>query len=110
MADKNRETFIVGVVMGAAIGAITGLLIAPRKGQDTRKILNKTVTAVPQMAEDISSSVQFQADRLSTAAGDRWHDTLDRLATAISAGIVASQSVRELNDPTHPKSSIKGDE
>ena len=47
------------------------------------------------MAEDISSSVQLQADRLSTAAGDRWHDTLDRLSTAISAGIVASQSVRE---------------
>jgi gas vesicle protein len=110
MADKNRETFIVGVFMGAAIGAVTGLLMAPRKGQDTRKILNKTVTAVPQMAEDISSSVQFQADRLTTAAGDRWHETLDRLATAISAGIVASQSVRELNDPTQPKSSSKVDE
>ena len=95
MADKNRGTFIGGMLIGAAIGAVTGLLVAPCKGRDTRKILSKTVTAVPQMAEDISSSVQLQADRLSTAAGDRWHDTLDRLSTAISAGIVASQSVRE---------------
>jgi len=95
MADKNRGTFIGGVLIGAAIGAVTGLLVAPCKGRDTRKILSKTVTAVPQMAEDISSSVQIQADRLSTAASDRWHDTLDRLSTAISAGIVASQSVRE---------------
>jgi gas vesicle protein len=110
MADKNRGTFIGGVLMGAAIGAAVGLLVAPRKGRDTRKILNKTVTAVPQMAEDISSSVQLQADKLSAAAGDRWHDTLDRLATAISAGIVASQSIRELNDPAHPKSSSQVDE
>jgi gas vesicle protein len=110
MADKNRGTFIGGMIIGAAIGAVTGILVAPRKGQDTRKILNKTVSAVPQMAEDIASSVQFQADRISGVAGDKWQNTLDRLATAISAGIVASQSVRELNDPTHLKSSSKVDE
>ena len=110
MTDKNRGTFIGGVLIGAAIGAVTSLLVAPRKGADTRKILNKTASAVPQMAEDISSSVQFQADRLSAAAGDRWHDTLDRLGTAISAGIVASQSIRELNTPTNSKSSSEVDE
>jgi gas vesicle protein len=110
MAAKHRGTFIGGILVGATIGAMTGLLIAPRRGRDTRKILGKTVSAVPQMAEDISSSVQLQADKLSVAASDRWHDTLDRLATAISAGIVASQSVRELNDPTHSKSSSEVDE
>ena len=92
MADKNRGTFVGGMLIGAAIGAVTGLLVAPCKGRDTRKILSKTVTAVPQMAEDISSSVQLQADRLSTAAGDRWHDTLDRLSTAISAGAASAAS------------------
>jgi gas vesicle protein len=97
MADKNRGTFIGGVILGAAIGAVAGLLAAPRQGRDTRKILQKTATAVPQMAEDISSSVKLQADRLSTAASDNWHDTLDRLSQAIEAGIVASQNVRQLD-------------
>ncbi|MCY7366696.1 MAG: YtxH domain-containing protein [Chamaesiphon sp.] len=110
MADKNQSTFIGGIFVGAVIGAVAGLLAAPRKGRDTRKILNKTVSAVPQMAEDIASSVQLQADKLSAATGDRWHDTLDRLSTAISAGIVASQSVRELNTPTQPKSAREVDE
>ena len=110
MADKHRGTFIGGIFLGAAIGTVTGLLVAPCRGRDTRKILSKTVTAVPQMAEDISSSVQFQADRLSAAAGDRWHDTLDRLATAISAGIVASQSVRELNLTDRPQAAREVDE
>lgn len=110
MADKNRGTFFGGVVVGAAIGTVAGLLAAPRKGRDSRKILSKTVAAVPQMAEDISSSIQLQADRLGSAAGHRWHDTLDRLATAISAGIVASQSVRELNTSNPPKSTRDVDE
>lgn len=110
MADKNHSTFLGGVIIGAAIGAITGLLLAPRKGQDTRKIVNKTVTALPQMAEDISSSLQLQADRLSTATGDRWHDTLDRLATSISAGIAASQSVRAADPVTGSKSASKVDQ
>jgi gas vesicle protein len=110
MADKNRGKFLGGVVVGAAIGAVAGILAAPRKGQDSRKILSKTVAAVPQMAEDISSSIQFQADRLSAVTGERWHDTLDRLAAAISAGIVASQSLRELNTSTPPKSAREVDE
>jgi gas vesicle protein len=104
MANKNRGTFLSGICIGAAIGTITGLLVAPRQGRDTRKVLGKTIAAVPQMAEDISSSVILQADKLSAAAGDRWHDTLDRLATAIAAGIVASQSAREANSADRPKS------
>jgi gas vesicle protein len=110
MADKNRGTLIGGMLIGAAIGTVAGLLVAPRKGRDTRKILNKTVSAVPQIAEDIASSVQFQADKLSAATGDRWHDTLDRLTTAISAGIVASQSVREFNTSQESKSVNRVDE
>jgi gas vesicle protein len=110
MADKNRGALIGGMLIGAAIGTMAGLLAAPRKGRDTRRILNKTVSAVPQMAEDIASSVQLQADRLSAATGDRWHDTLDRLSTAISAGIVASQSIRELNSPNESKSANEVDE
>jgi gas vesicle protein len=110
MADKHRGTFFGGIVLGTVIGAVTGILVAPRPGRDTRKILSKAMTAVPQMAEDISSSVQLQTDKLSAAAGSRWHDTLDRLATAISAGIVASQSVREPNSLDRDRVSNEIDE
>lgn len=104
MADKQRGTFLSGIFIGTTIGTITGLLLAPRQGRDTRKVLGKTIAAVPQMAEDISSSVLLQADKLSAAAGNRWYDTLDRLTTAISAGIAASQSARESTSPDRPKS------
>ncbi|WP_310483823.1 YtxH domain-containing protein [Chamaesiphon sp. VAR_48_metabat_403] len=110
MANKNRGTFVSGMFIGAAIGTVTALLVAPRQGRDTRKVLGKTIAAVPQMAEDISSSVMLQADKLSAAAGDRWHDTLERLATAISAGVVASQSAREATPVDRPKSIHQADD
>lgn len=97
MADKHRDAFISGVIVGTAIGAVAGLLAAPRGGRETRKLLKKTAIAVPQMAEDISSSVKLQADRISAAASENWQDTLDRLSQAIAVGIVASQSVRQID-------------
>ena len=107
MADNNNSKFIGGILIGTAIGVVVGLLTAPRKGRDTRKLVGKTVTAVPQMAEDISSSVKFQTDRLTSTVGDNWHDTLDRLSESISAGIVASQADRHHTPPAidpHPNS------
>ena len=106
MADKNRGTFIGGVIMGAAIGAIVGLLVAPRKGKDSQRLLKKTAKAMPQMAEDISTSVKFQVDRLSTTTTNNWDNTARRLSHAIEAGIIASQSVR----PVDPNANINPDQ
>jgi gas vesicle protein len=95
MANKNRSARLGGILIGTAIGAVAGLLTAPRKGQETRQLLKKTADAVPEIAEDIASSVRLQADRLSEVALDNWYDTLDRLQAAISAGVVASQAARQ---------------
>lgn len=84
-----------GMVVGAALGAIAGLLAAPRPGRETRKILKKSADALPELAEDLSTSVQLQADRLSETALRNWDDTLYRLREAIAAGVEASQRVRQ---------------
>jgi gas vesicle protein len=95
MANKNRGALLGGILIGTAIGVVAGLLTAPRKGKETRKILKKTADAVPQMAEDLASSVKLQTDRLSEVALDNWYDTLDRLQAAISAGVEASTAARK---------------
>lgn len=84
-------SFITGILLGSAIGTITGLLVAPRTGKETRQILKKSADALPELAEDLSTTVQLQADRFSETALRNWDDTLDRLREAISAGIEASQ-------------------
>jgi len=90
------------------------LLVAPRTGRETRKLIKKSANAIPELAEDISTSVQIQADRLSNSTLENWDETVDRLREAIAVGIDAtqreSQSLNKQNtvdissatDNTHP--------
>jgi gas vesicle protein len=91
MSNNRSGVFIGGMMLGATIGALTGLLVAPRTGRETRKLLKKSADALPELAEDLSTSVQLQADRLSANALRNWDETLDRLREAIADGIIASQ-------------------
>ncbi|MBK1990558.1 YtxH domain-containing protein [Sphaerospermopsis aphanizomenoides BCCUSP55] len=91
MSNNRSGVFIGGLMLGATIGALTGLLAAPRTGRETRKLLKKSADALPELAEDISTSVQIQADRLSANALRNWDDTLERLRIAIAAGVDATQ-------------------
>ena len=96
MSNNRSGTFIGGVLLGAAVGTITGLLMAPRTGKETRQFLKKSADALPELAEDLSTSVQIQADRLSESALRNWDGTLERLRDAISAGVEASQKESQI--------------
>ena len=114
MSNNRSGIFIGGLMLGAAIGTLAGLLVAPRTGRETRKLLKKSANAIPELAEDISSSVQIQADRLSTSTLENWDETVDRFREAIAVGIDATQrEIQNLNkqdtvdisstvDNTHP--------
>jgi len=98
MSDNHSGSsglFVGGMLVGAVIGTVTGLLIAPKSGRETRQLLKKSADALPELAEDLSTSVQLQADRLSGSALRNWDDTLTRLREAIAAGLEASQNRRE---------------
>ncbi len=93
---KNRSgSFIMGMLVGSAIGAITGILVAPRSGRQTRQRLKKSVEALPELADDLAKTVQSQADRLSASTLRNWDETLQRLREAIAAGLEASKQERE---------------
>ncbi|MDB9460837.1 YtxH domain-containing protein [Dolichospermum circinale CS-545/17] len=91
MSNNRSGIFIGGLMIGAAIGTLAGLLVAPRTGRETRKLLKKSAYAIPELAEDISTSVQIQADRISTNTLQNWDETVDRLREAIAVGIDATQ-------------------
>ncbi|QEI40163.1 hypothetical protein BMF77_00722 [Dolichospermum sp. UHCC 0315A] len=91
MSNNRSGIFIGGLMLGAAIGTLAGLLVAPRTGRETRKLVKKSANAIPELAEDITTSVQIQADRLSNSTLQNWDETVDRLRDAIAVGIDATQ-------------------
>jgi gas vesicle protein len=108
MGDKQSGGFVGGVVLGAAVGTVAGLLMAPRTGKETRQIIKKSADALPELIEDISTSVQLQADRLSENALVNWEQTLERLRAAISAGQAASREKYETLSQAQPPLSSDG--
>lgn len=105
--NRSSGLFVGGLLVGAALGTITSLLVAPRSGRETRSFLRKSADALPELAEDLSFSLQLQADRLSESALRGWDETLLRLQDAIAAGIEASQQDRQqLQQATEGKSSL----
>lgn len=57
-----------GLLAGAAIGTITGILIAPDKGKNT---LKKIKEESKQLGDDISSSISNSLNSLARTAKDR---------------------------------------
>jgi len=89
--NNNGGALFVGIVVGGLVGAVTGLLLAPRTGRETRRILKKSADALPELVEDLATSLQLQTDNLSESAQRNWQETLNRLQVAIAAGVEASQ-------------------
>jgi gas vesicle protein len=110
MSENQSGGFVGGLVLGAAMGAVAGLLIAPRPGRETRQILRKSADALPELVEDLSTSVYLQADRLSETALANWEHTLTRLREAIAAGQAASRQEYEHLTQASPSLSTHGPE
>ncbi|MGL5939509.1 MAG: YtxH domain-containing protein [Waterburya sp.] len=101
MSKQNSTgVFIGGLMIGSAVGTVLGLVLAPRTGKETRKVIKKSADALPEIAEDLTTSLQLQADRLSESTLENWEITLNRLRQAIAAGIEAS---RETSQATKSK-------
>lgn len=56
------KNFLKGLVVGGAAGAIGGLLLAPRSGDDTRKKLIRELDEAAELTNDLNNSLRhFQA-------------------------------------------------
>ena len=91
---KQTGLFVGGLMLGSAVGTAIGLLIAPRPGRETRKVIKKSADALPELAEDLGTSIQLQADRLSASTLENWEETLVRLRQAIAAGVETTRQTQ----------------
>ena len=72
---SSAGKFLVGFTVGAALGAITGILLAPKSGEETREmiadtakdVLDKTdekVRDIQEKAETVVSELQKKGDEI----------------------------------------------
>lgn len=54
--------FLAGFVVGGAIGAIAGILLAPKSGEETRKIIADNAKDMARRADETAKQIQSKAD------------------------------------------------
>lgn len=77
------------------MGTAIGLLLAPRSGRETRRLLKKSAEALPEVAEDVTSSLQYQSEKLLDSAQRSLDEALLRLQQAIAVGKEAMVQKRQ---------------
>jgi len=58
----STSRFLAGFIVGGAIGAIAGILLAPKSGEETRKILADTAQDMVKRADETAKQIQTKAD------------------------------------------------
>ena len=54
--------FLAGFIVGGAIGAVAGILLAPRSGEETRKMLKDTADDMARRADETAKQIKVKAD------------------------------------------------
>ncbi|MCA9789250.1 MAG: YtxH domain-containing protein [Cyanobacteria bacterium HKST-UBA06] len=95
----SSERFLGGFILGGAIGALIGLLFAPRPGRETRQIIRDEFNnqldgargELEDRASEVCSTVREKADEIRNRA----HEIADDLERA---GIEAIDKVRSMKN------------
>jgi len=80
MTNGNGNGFTIGLICGAAIGAVLGLLYAPKPGSVTRRDLAKSADGLRRRGMKIYDRAAKKAADVSDAVSDladRGSDLLD---------------------------------
>ncbi|MBT9259193.1 MAG: YtxH domain-containing protein [Clostridiales bacterium] len=77
----GRTEFVAGLFVGAALGAVLGLLLAPEPGSEVRRRLAERGRQVGEKAlesvKEKAASLRETAEDWAEAARGRWHEVTD---------------------------------
>ncbi|MEH7226400.1 YtxH domain-containing protein [Bacillus sp. JJ1566] len=70
MGKNNGSNFILGTIVGAAVGAATALFLAPKTGQDLRRQLNDQASVVKEKTNSLTKTFSEQSNQILTKVKD----------------------------------------
>lgn len=85
---KNSEKLITGILVGAAAGAILGVLFAPDKGSETRKMISKK-------SGDFVDTIKEKYNDLGEAIAEKYHSIRGNAHELIENGKEAAGKLKD---------------
>ncbi len=91
----SATKFLAGFIVGGAIGAIAGILLAPKSGEETRQIIADTTKDVMRRADETVKEIQSKADDVVSDMQKKGDEIRDRLQNLINQQKTASATASE---------------
>jgi gas vesicle protein len=98
IGSMKRGQFVKGTIIGAAIGAIAGILLAPKSGKETQADIKRKVRGtyddIQRRLERMSDEVSGRVDSLKEAAKDLKGEAKEESQELIRRAEVLKQDLR----------------
>ena len=79
----SAERFFAGFIVGGALGALTGLLLAPSSGEKTRKMISKKTSEVKSKAEDSLHDIQSRTETIVDEIQQKGDELLSKVQSLL---------------------------
>jgi gas vesicle protein len=76
--------FFAGVAIGAAIGAIAGVLLAPQSGEETRESISSMAKGVAKKTDETVKDIQDRADSIVSDLQEKGDEIIERIQDLIN--------------------------
>ena len=86
---SNKSDNLLAFIVGAAIGAVAGVLLAPDSGANTRKKLKKTLADLQERGEDLIDDVEQTVKNRTQNLVLEAESRVEAVKTAINEGKAA---------------------
>ena len=76
--------FFTGVAIGAAIGAIAGVLLAPQSGEETRESIGNMAKGVAKKTDKTVKDIQDRADSIVSDLQEKGDEIIEKIQDLIN--------------------------
>ncbi|HEY3282402.1 MAG TPA: YtxH domain-containing protein [Armatimonadota bacterium] len=104
-AEKNE--FVIGILVGAALGAAAALLMAPAAGTETREQVKQKAQEAMDKANEVASQARVKANEVASQVRTTAQDWGDKGRDLVDKGKDLASKVRGTAEEA--KDEMKGD-
>lgn len=79
----SATKFLAGFIVGGAIGAIAGVLLAPKSGEETRAMIADSTKEAIRRADETVKEIQSKADHVVSDMQKRGDEIKEKLQNLI---------------------------
>ncbi len=76
--------FFAGFTVGAVLGAVAGVLLAPQSGEETRDVLGSVAKDVAKRTDDTVKDIQDRADSIVSDMQEKGDEIIDKIQELIN--------------------------